>query len=153
MGFVSARAHHPEFGETASFLLALANEMGFTPWDVKVANGGFEVPDEVADAVNGTVTPPSPTAASELGEPPAWWSEPIQEPDVDFQADGKVVLKETPAEFVVSDRDEVAEAIEEAPAPAKLSEVRAWAEENGIKVAPKGRIAQPVIDAYYAAQE
>lgn len=33
----------------------------------------------------------------------------------------------------------------------ELAEIRAWAEENGYDVAPRGRIKQEVIDAYEAA--
>ncbi len=35
-----------------------------------------------------------------------------------------------------------------APAPATLTEVRAWAKENGHEVADRGRISQKVRDAF-----
>ncbi len=150
MGFVAARAHHKEYGETASLLLQMAAEMGISKFDLKTVNGGFEVPDAISDVLNGTHTPPPVTIPSRIGEPPAWWGEELERPGIEVDAEGRVYLKD-PAAHGLDPKDFQPE-VEARLAPTQ-AEVRSWAEENGIQVAPKGRIAQSVIDAYQATRE
>ncbi len=148
MGFVAARVHHKEYGETASLLLQMAAEMGISKFDLKTVNGGFEVPDAISDVLNGTHTPPPVTTPSHKGEPPTWWGEELEQPGVEVDAEGRIFLKD-PAAHGLDPKD-----FQPEPSPAaKDSDIRAWAEENGIKVAAKGRLAQSVVDAYIAAQE
>ncbi len=173
MGIVPARIHHKEYGETAALLLQMAAEMNINKWDIKTVPGGFSVPDVISDVLNPTAQmhPDVPDVAAPTGAPPTWWDEPQQTSDVEVDAEGKVYLKETPVEFVEAPVEVIHGTLElsaeffqppvhldtrmtAGPSPvAKDADIRSWAEENGIKVAAKGRLAQSVVDAYNAAQE
>lgn len=155
MGFVAARAHHKEYGETASLILQMAAEMDISKFEIFTVPGGFQVPDAISDILNPAAdlspTVPSPEPSGASGEPPAWWGQELEVAGVEVDAEGKVYVKALRAEPVLTDHDEITEAML-APV-AKDPEIRAWAERNGFTVAPKGRIAKSVLDAFYAAQE
>lgn len=145
MGFVAARAHHKEYGETASLILQMAAEMDISKFEIFTVPGGFQVPDAISDILNpaAELSPavPSPAPSGASGIPPAWWGEEQERSGIEVDAEGKVYIRELRPE-----------PIEDAPVT-KDSDIRIWAEENGIKVSPKGRIAQSVLDAFNASQE
>lgn len=207
MGFVAARIHHAEYGQTAALILQMAAEMDISKFEIFTVPGGFQVPDAIADVLNpaadlSPVIPEPSLMSGAAGTPPAWWDEKQEESGIEVDAEGKVYVKAlrpeavqitvgtggapgepgTPTTVVeiaevydaaidgptvATDHDEIAEVIygtmelsadvtdlvPAAPAAPSDAEVRIWAEENGIKVSPKGRIAQSVLDAYKSTKE
>lgn len=165
MGFVPVGAGDPEYGATASLLLALTEEMGFHVREVRTVKGGFEVPDEVWRAMDPQAVP---VMAPSLKTAPPGWDEPLREVDVEVGEDGKVyasVQDELNAEYDAHNAALVAAGVEttggtwagtpelnaEEPEPDRET-IREWARENGHEVADKGRLKQAVIEAYAAAQ-
>lgn len=131
MGFVMAREHHAEYGETASLLLQMAEELGYDVQTVRTVAGGFSVPDEISDALKPV--------------PPESWSEPLPVVDVEYGEDGTVYL--TTEAFIKSLDEPVDET-----RTASLTEIREWAKTAGFTVADKGRISATIVEAYYAAK-
>ena len=139
MGLVISKPHTAEYGETASLLLQMADEMGFSPRVVKTVPGGFEVPDEIS-----SVLMPAPVTA----DPPAWWSTPQPEIDIETAPDGRVMLTEAARARLV---DEIANPVAGTPVAAGREEIRAWALAGGFEPAPVGKLKQSVIAAFRAA--
>lgn len=143
MGFVAGLAHTREYGETASLLLQMADEMGFDVRSVKTVVGGFEVPDALEAALTGVaIAPPETSSPVEL-VPPESWSAPLPAPDVMIGPGGRVYL--TPAAQAALE----AEAAE--PVEVGRETIRAWAKENGHDVADIGKLKLAVIEAYHLA--
>ena len=155
MAFVPSDPSQSTYGELASLLLQMTDEMGLHVWTVRTVPGGFEVHDDVAAVLNG-----EKIFTKDLGEavailnagktPPPSWSQPLDKVDVEYNPeDGKYyAVIETPDSPPV-DEERVQTAID---APEVHREtIRAWAKENGYEVADKGQLKQSVIDAYYAA--
>lgn len=137
MALVLADAAHPDYGNLASLLLAMNEELGYHVREVVTVPGGFDVPDAVKAQLEPNFTPEVPAVAPSAEEkvPPAWWSEPEPEVNVTLE-DGKYY-----ADLGTSEPD-----------PIDRELVRAWAKANGLEVADKGRLKQVVIDAYVATQ-
>lgn len=142
--FVAADAAHPDYGNLASLLLAVNEELGYHVREVRTVPGGFEVPDAVHAQLEPDFTPDVPAVApsGEKLPPPAWWSEPEPEVDVTFE-DGKYYAAPTFEAEV--------EAAVAAGEPDREA-VRAWARENGHEVADKGQLKKVIYEAYAAAQ-
>lgn len=150
MGLVFAEPHDTQtYSDTAALLLAMAEEQGLHVRVVQTVLGGFLVPDSISDLLDVTKTPP------------AWWSEPLEEPNVIFE-DGKYLVEpgtelgNGPAlpEDGKPFYDELGEAVlafTEGAASGDREAIRTWAKENGYEVADKGRLKASIVEAFYAA--
>ena len=147
MAFVASDPHKSEYGELASLLLQMTDEMGFNVWTVRTVPGGFEVHDDVAAVLNG-----EKIFTKDLGEavailnagktPPASWSQPLDKVDVEYNPeDGKYYA-------TIGESDPIPEVVGNA---ASREEIRAWAKENGYEPAPQGKLKQAVVEAFRAA--
>lgn len=145
MGFIEASM--AEQGETATLLLAMAQEAGLHPWAVRTVPGGFEVPDSISSQLE------APRLINEGKTPPSWWSEPLAPVDVEFEPDGTVTLNaEARAAMVDAIVNPVARAVQaDIVQEAPREVMRAWAKANGHDVADQGKLKLAVIEAYYLA--
>lgn len=144
MALVLADAAHPDYGNLASLLLAVNEELGYHVREVRTVPDGFEVPEGVKAQLEPDFTPEVPTVAPSAEEktPPTWWSEPEPEVNVTLE-DGKYYA---PSTFEA----EVENAV--GTGEARREVVREWAKVNGYTVAEKGQLKQVIYAAYAAAQ-
>lgn len=142
MGFVAAS--DAEYGLVASLLLAMNEEAGYHVREVRTANGGFFVPDAVSDQFRADPrVMPAVTPSGQVKTPPPGWTDPLPEPEVEYDAaEGKYFLADAAGEDPV---------ISDEPEPDRET-IRAWAKANGLDVADVGRLKTSVIEAYNAAQ-
>lgn len=63
-----------------------------------------------------------------------------------------LLLRYSKAARKVSESESRPHAVKRGSDKERLAKIRAWASENGHKVSTRGRVAQPIIDAYNAAR-
>lgn len=134
MPFIYSPADGPDHAEVAALLVAMAEEAGIHTREIIVTPHGFQVPESLYEQLNPTNSVVLSDPRDEGKTPPPGWDEPLAD-DVNIEQleDGKFYL------------------IEDEPPVVKDSAIREWASDQGIKVAAKGKLAQSVIDAFYAA--
>lgn len=147
MALIESKPHLHEYGETASLLLQMADEMGFDVRSVRTVPGGFEVPDAIAAILTGVPQPLPQVQSNEGRTPPASWAESLPEPGVEI-VKGRVVLTEAERARLVDEFREIKAA---SPDEVGRETIRAWAKENGFEPAPQGKLKQAVIEAYHLA--
>lgn len=135
-------------GQTATWLIATANESGVDRRSIETVIGGFLVPDELAAHLNPDLAPSVPVIENPVVDLPEVGSEFVPElpvPDVEIGADGKVYLTEEAAAREQSDGTLVVEVEVDREA------VRAWAKEQGLNPAEKGALKKEVYASFRAA--
>lgn len=131
-------------GRTAAWLLATAEEADINIRLIHVTRGGFNVPDQLVPFLDGVVAGvAAPLVPDPDKVPPPGWDEPLPVPDVEFAPDGRVLLTETARAALEAEGGITVE-----PETVDPETIRAWAVDNGIEVAAKGRLSKAVLAAY-----
>ncbi len=151
-------------GITATWLLYSADENDIDRRSIKTTRGGFNIPDELAEAMGlvetsnvsfvaavpevPEITKPEP----EVKTPPPGWDDPLPEPDVYLDADGKVYLTDD-AQARETGEEPEAPSVEHVAEEVDREDIRAWAKEQGFQVAERGALKKAVIEAYHEAHK
>lgn len=146
MPFIHSPADGPDHVEVAALLVAMADEAGIHTREIIVTPHGFEIPDALFEQLNPANAVALTDPRNEGKTPPPGWDEPLaDEVNVEQDEDGKFYLKEDSEEEATAPEEIVEEPV------VKHSEIREWAQEQGLKVSAKGKLPQDIIDAFYAA--
>lgn len=144
MPFIHSPADGPDHVEVAALLVAMAEEAGIHTREIIVTPHGFEIPDALFEQLNPANSVVLSDPRDEGKTPPPGWDEPLaDEVNIEQLEDGKFYLID-PIPVEKPER-EVEEPV------VKHSEIREWAQDQGLKVSAKGKLPQDIIDAFYAA--
>lgn len=159
-------ASSEEYGEVASYLLAIADERGFDRKLIRTTFQGFEVPEGML--LDNEYEPSVPDGVKDVtADAPEWFLKEDRPVDVVQDADGSIYLKEDVAHALAEEFDTTVEDInkqfdldeleskddaEEDHEPDR-EEIREWAKENGYNPAEKGALKKAVIEAYNEAHQ